>query len=67
MIKETIKKQIDSMDYESMLRLWRTAPAGHHMFQGEVGDYFSTVMAEKKDKLPDGEAVRASKNIGWGI
>lgn len=64
MIKDSIKNQIDNMDYESMLRLWRNAPSGYYMFQGDTGDYFSDTMAKKRDDLPNGEAVSISKNVG---
>jgi len=63
--KSATEIAIDNMGYESMLRLWRNAPVGHYMFQGEVEDYYSTVMATKRNKLAEGEAVRASKNVGW--
>lgn len=59
------KVWIDNSDYESLLRLWRNAPAGHPMFQGETGDYYSKIMFEKRDKLSHEETVQASKNIGW--
>jgi len=62
---EPTKKQIDGMSYESMLRLWRTAPVGHPMFQGETGDYFSKVMAEKRAQVGPEAHTQASKNIGW--
>jgi len=65
MLTESIKNSIDSMDYESMLSLWRFAPSGHYMFQGEIGDYFSKVMKEKQSKLTDSERVTASKSVGW--
>jgi hypothetical protein len=63
-ISEDIKKQIDEMSYEEMLRLWRFAAAGDPMFQGDVGQYYSKVMFEKRDKDP-AAAVAASKRIGW--
>lgn len=62
---ETIKKRIDDMDYESMLSLWRNAPIGHPMFQGEIGKYFSEVMAKKRDEVGNDAHVAASKSIGW--
>jgi len=62
---EEIKKRIDNMNYESMLSLWRNAPAGHPMFQGETGDYYSKVMAEKRNKVGDAAHIAASKSIGW--
>lgn len=64
-MNEDTKKHIDAMSYESMLRLWRNAPVGHPMFQGETGDYFSKVMAEKRDKAGPEAHTQASKNIGW--
>ena len=60
------KKSIDDMSYESMLSLWRNAPSGHPMFQGDTGQYYSKVMAEKREKVGNAEHVRASKSIGWG-
>ena len=62
---EKIKKQIDEMDYESMLRLWRFASVGHPMFQGETGDYYARSMREKSEKISDSERISASKSIGW--
>ncbi len=62
-LTEDLKKEINEMSYESMLSQWRFAPVGAPMFQGESGDYFSKVMAEKA-KVAD--TVRASKDIGWG-
>ncbi len=62
---EKTKQEIDNMDYESMLRLWRHAPVGHPMFQGETSQYYSKVMAEKKEKIGNEAHVRASKSIGW--
>jgi hypothetical protein len=59
------RKQIDEMNYESMLRLWRFAPAGHPMFQGDTGDYYSKVMKEKREQVGGDAHVRASKSIGW--
>jgi hypothetical protein len=59
------KKQIDDMDYQSMLYLWRFAKVGDPIFQGEEGIYFGKVMAQKRDALPDGEAAEISKQVGW--
>ncbi len=64
-MNESLKNEIDTMSYESMLRLWRFAPDGHPMFQGEVGEYYSKVMGEKRNKLADGVAAAISKLIGW--
>jgi hypothetical protein len=61
---EETKKNIDSMSYESMLSLWRSAPSGHPYFQGEIGQYYKEVMFKKRDANPSG-AVAASKSVGW--
>jgi hypothetical protein len=61
---EEQKRWIDNADYESLLYRWRFAPVGDTFFQGDTGDYFKKVMAEKRDADPGGH-VRASKNIGW--
>ena len=66
MISEQMKQQIDNMDYESMLSLWRNASAGHPMFQGEIGKYYAEAMKKKREEVGNTEHVRASKNIGWG-
>ena len=65
MISEKIKKEIDNMTYEAMLSLWRFAPVGHYMFQGETGNYYAKIMHEKSEKISSSERVAASKSIGW--
>lgn len=65
-MNKTDKKNIDGMSYEFMLDLWRNAQVGHRMFQGELGAYFSKVMAKKKAALSTTAQVSASKRIGWG-
>lgn len=59
------KKRIDEMGYASMLRIWRYAPVGHPMFQGETGQYFIKVMKAKRAQVGPAEHTRASKAIGW--
>jgi hypothetical protein len=58
--------KIDSMDYQSMLELWRFAEIGHPYFTGEIGDYFAQSMSRKKSELDSGECSAISKAIGWG-
>ena len=58
------KNHIDNLSYEQLLSVWRFAPPGDPWFQGETGEYWSKVMAEKRNKDND-EHVRASKKIGW--
>jgi len=60
------KAEIDKRSYESLLSLWRNAPSGHPYFQGELGEYYSKVMAEKRAQVGDAAHVAASKSIGWG-
>jgi len=62
MLDEETKQEIDSMDYASMLHLWRFAKVGHRLTVGEVGKYFAGVMAAKKQ---DVDHVAVSKEVGW--
>jgi len=59
------KEWIDNATYEELLREWRFAPAGAAFFQGEAGDYFFKVIAEKKKEAGEEEHTRVSKKIGW--
>lgn len=61
-LTKELKKEIDEMDYASMLNQWRFAPPGTPIFQGESGNYFSKIMAEKRKTA---NHVKASKDIGW--
>jgi hypothetical protein len=60
------KAWIDGASYESLLSKWRNAPSGDPFFEGATYDYYSTVMAVKRN-APGGDAahVAASKSIGW--
>lgn len=61
-----LKQEIDDKSYEKLLSRWRFAPVGDAMFQGESGKYWGGRMAELRSKPGgDGEAVRASKSLGW--
>ncbi len=62
---ESQKQWIDNSSYEQLLRRWRESPIGSDWFQGDTGDYYSKVMAEKRELVGDDEHVRASKSIGW--
>jgi len=56
------KEWIDTATYRTLLHKWRFAAIGDKMFRGDVGNYFSNVMAEKKKHV---DPVRASKDVGW--
>jgi len=58
------KQQIDAMDYEDMLRLWRLSPVGNPLFRGTTGDYFITRMGVLRNS-PGTDHVATSKRIGW--
>lgn len=64
MTDDNMKRWIDSATYGQLLRKWWFATAGDPFFQGEIGQYYSKVMAERRDADP-GEHVRSSKHIGW--
>lgn len=62
---EQQKQWIDSSSYEQLLRRWRESPIGSDWFHGDTGEYYSKVMAEKREKVGNDEHVRVSKSIGW--
>jgi len=62
---EEMKNWIDNASYEQLLSRWRHAPSGDPFFQGEIGEYYSMKMKEKREEIgPEGH-VTASKAIGW--
>lgn len=58
------KDFIDKASYLTLLKRWRFGKVGDSIFQGEAGEHFGKVMAERRDADP-AAAVRASKEIGW--
>lgn len=64
-IPKDLKNWIDSASYQALLSRWRSAPAGSPYFQGETGQYYQQVMANKREEVGPGEHVRASKSTGW--
>lgn len=65
-LTEENKREIDSMDYEGLLRRWRFSRSGDPWFEGETGAYWKDRMAQLREQ-PGGQAMRvaASKSIGW--
>lgn len=61
-----LKRKVDAMSYEEMLRQWRFAKTGDELFEGESGMYVAKRMQELKN-APGGNPrhVAASKKIGW--
>ena len=57
---EDEKRTIDEMSPRAMAELWRFAPVGHPLLQGEAGQYFKQVFFEKKG----GFTPAISKSIG---
>lgn len=62
---EKMKVWIDSASYEQLLSRWRFEPFGSPWFQGEVGDYYSAAMNNKRVETSHEEQIAASKKIGW--
>lgn len=60
---EKTKEWIDNASYEQLLVRWRYASIGDPIFQGECGEYYSKIMAQKRETT---NHVQASKNVGWG-
>jgi hypothetical protein len=65
MTHDEMKKWIDNATYSQLLSKWRFASSGNPFFQGEIGDYYSKVMREKKEQVGNDEHVKTSKTIGW--
>ena len=59
------KRAIRRMTYEELLRLWRFAPAGDAMFQGENCDYVRDVLGRKRAEIGTSGAIEVSKRVGW--
>lgn len=59
-----MKRWIDNATIYDLLYKWRFSQAGEPFFQGEVGKYYTKVMAAKRAANPEGW-VRASKTMGW--
>lgn len=57
-----LKKQIEALSYEDMLRIWRFEPSGHPLLIGEVGEYFSLQMDLKRESV---DYVEVSKRVGF--
>jgi len=64
-VPQNMKDWIDNASYEELLSKWRFAPIGDLFFQGEIGNYYSKKMAEKRKEMDISEHVKISKNIGW--
>jgi hypothetical protein len=60
-----LKETIDNMSYQEMLSLWRFEPCGSVWFQGELGDYFTKAIANKRKLVGDEEHSATSKRLGW--
>jgi len=57
------KADIDAASYEELLEVWRFSPISSPCFQGDIGQHFRDVIAQKRKACPDPVAV--SKRIGW--
>lgn len=65
MTQDEMKEWIDNASYQDLLKKWRNAPSGDLFFADEVGQYYSKIMAQRRDEVGEEEHVRASKSIGW--
>ena len=65
MEKKEMYEWIDGASYEELLKIWRFAPVGDPLFQGEVGSYYSKQLAKKRELLDADMTVKISKRIGW--
>lgn len=58
------KKWIDNASYEQLLSRWRFSPVGDSIFLDDTGEYYATVMRQKREE-DNAEHVNVSKSIGW--
>lgn len=65
MSDEDLKKAIDGMDYESMLRIFRFASVDSPYLNGEVGIYFRQQMNIKHDAIPFKDRQVIIERVGW--
>ena len=65
MTTDEMKKWIDTASYQELLSRWRFAPVGSPWFSGEIGDYYTKAMKERREKEGNDVHVAASKAIGW--
>lgn len=63
--KREMKRWIDNASYEELLRKWRFAPLGDKYFSGNIGEYFTKKIIEKRNKLSSKEESEISKKVGW--
>lgn len=56
---EQQRKRIDQMSQREMAKLWRFAPVGEPLLQGDAGKHFAEVFARKGGMTP-----AISKSIG---
>lgn len=54
------KQRIDNMTRSQLCYMWRFAPVGEPLLQGDTGDYFAKVLKDKGGFSPE-----ISKDIGW--
>lgn len=65
MTDDEMKEWIKNASYQEMLEKWRFAPTGDPFFQGEIGKFYSTTMAAKRQEIGLDMASRISKRVGW--
>jgi hypothetical protein len=54
------KTYIDAMDQYELCQMWRFAPIGSPLLQGDTGNYFKVRLKEKGGFTP-----KISKDLGW--
>jgi hypothetical protein len=66
MLDPAVKKEIDEMSYEQLLRRWLLADSDDTIFQGDSGAYYADVMFKKREEVGQKEHVRLHKFITRG-
>lgn len=63
--EEQRRAWIDAASYRDLLAKWRHEPIGSPWFEGALGIYFQEALNKKRKEISSGEAVAASKEVGW--
>ncbi|HMZ92971.1 MAG TPA: hypothetical protein PLD56_00480 [Chitinophagales bacterium] len=57
------KNWIDNADYEQLLYKWRYSIVGEQFFLSEIGNYYKSVMLEKKKSFIPKKIISVNKKV----
>lgn len=63
-LTKEVKEKLDAMTIRDLLYIYRFAPIGDLLFEGDSAIYFKSLLQKLRDADPVGY-TKASKSIGW--